>query len=83
MSENKLVIKARKYFSYGRQTDYFDDPNLVAWVREGDFDHPDSGLVVILSDSTGGSKELNVGTNLADSVLYDCTRQCSSRGPCG
>lgn len=77
------LIRARKYFSYGRQTDYFDDPNLIAWVREGDFDHPDSGLVVILSDSTGGSKKLNVGKNFADQVLYDCTRKCNSRSSCG
>lgn len=69
------LIRARKYFSYGRQVDFFDDPNLIAWVREGDFEHPDSGLVVILSDSVGGSKKLNVGNRLADSFLYDCTRK--------
>lgn len=70
------LIKVRKFFAYGRQTDYFDDPNIIAWVREGDFEHPDSGLVVILSDSAGGSKIINVGSNLADSYFYDCMRKC-------
>lgn len=68
-----LLIKIRKYFAYGRQVDYFNDRNIIAWVREGDFEHPDSGLVAILSDSVGGSKQINVGSNLANKVLYDCT----------
>lgn len=70
-----LLIKVRKYFAYGRQTDYFDDKNVIAWVREGDFEHPYSGLVTVLSNKLGGSKQINVGTNLAGKVLYDCTRQ--------
>ena len=68
------LIKVRKFFSYGRQTDYFDDPNIIAWVREGDFEHPDSGIVVILSDNIGGSKQINVGNNIKDCYMHDCMR---------
>lgn len=69
-----ILLKVRKYFAYGKQTDYFDDPNLIGWVLEGDFDHPYSGLAVLLSDSLGGSKQMNVGPSLAGKTLYDCTR---------
>lgn len=67
------LLKARKYFAYGRQNDYFDDPNIIGWTREGDHEHPDSGMAVIMSDNCGGCKQMNVGARLAGSVLYDCT----------
>ena len=77
ISPNKQIldklIKARKYFAYGKQNDYFDDPNIIGWTREGDIEHSDSGLAVILSDNLGGNKLMNVGKKLARSLLYDCT----------
>ena len=30
-------------------------------------------MAVILSDGPGGGKQMNVGKNLANSILYDCT----------
>lgn len=67
------LLKLRKYFAYGKQNDYFDDNNIIGWTREGDFEHPDSGMAVILSDNAGGSKIMNVGKRLAGSTLYDYT----------
>ena len=67
------MILARKLYAYGKQTDYFDDPHIIGWVREGDKDHKESGLVVIMSDNAGGSKAMNVGQNLANCVLIDIT----------
>lgn len=69
----EILLKARKYFAYGMQRDYFDDPNIIGWTREGDFEHPDSGMAVILSDNVGGGKQMNVGSRLAKHTLYDCT----------
>lgn len=68
----KLLL-TRKYFAYGPQNDYFNHPNLIGWTREGDFEHPDSGLAVVLSDGPGGSKTMNVGKRLANCILYDIT----------
>ena len=65
------IIKARKYFAYGEQIDYFDHHDIVAWVRTGDDEHTDSGMVTILSDGPGGSKTINVGKRLANTVFYD------------
>lgn len=67
------LMKARKYFAYGEQIDYFDDFNVVAWVRTGDEEHIDSGLVVIMSDGEGGNKNINVGEKLANTTFYDYT----------
>ncbi len=68
-----VLLLVRKNMAYGTQIDYFDDPNIIGWTREGDYYHQDSGLAVILSDGDGGSKQMNVGKNLANTVLYDCT----------
>ena len=65
------IIKARKYFAYGEQIDYFDHHDIIAWVRTGDDEHTDSGMVTILSDGPGGSKMINVGKKLANTVFYD------------
>ena len=67
------LLYARNNLAYGIQRDYFDDPNIIAWVLEGDEIHKDSGLVAILTDNCGGCKYINVGSNLSDSILYDIT----------
>lgn len=66
-------LLARKYLAYGEEHDYFDNPNIIGWTREGDYYHQDSGMAVVLSDGEGGGKQMNVGKNLANSILYDCT----------
>ncbi len=71
------ILLARKYLAYGNQRDYLDNPNIIGWTLEGDYYHQDSGMAVILSDGEGGSKQMNVGKNLAGQVLYDCTRKCT------
>lgn len=60
---------ARKYFSYGVQTDYFDDADQIGWTRQGDSSHP-NGLAVIMSNAQGGSQNLrmNVGAQHAEEV---------------
>lgn len=68
-----VFLLARKHLAYGEEHDYFDDQNIIGWTREGDYYHQDSGMAVILSNGNGGSKQMNVGQSLANSVLYDCT----------
>lgn len=68
-----VFLLARKYLAYGDEKDYFDDSNIIGWTRSGDYYHQDSGMAVILSDGNGGGKQMNVGKNLANTVLYDCT----------
>lgn len=55
-----VLLKIREHLAYGAEADYFDDPSIVGWVRTGDFDHPDSGYAVIMTDSHGGEKEMTI-----------------------
>ena len=65
------LLKVRKYFAYGEQIDYFYDRNIIGFIREGDYEHSDSGLAVVMSDKDGGTLVMNVGKKFADSIFYD------------
>ena len=65
------LLKLRKYFAYGEQIDYFYDRSVIGFVRQGDFEHSDSGLAVVMSDKDGGSITMNVGKKFANSMFYD------------
>lgn len=67
------LLYLRKNIAYGVQTDYFNDPHIIGWVREGDTAHQNSGLVVIMTNSNGGCLQMNVGKSFANTVLYDYT----------
>lgn len=66
-----IMLKQRKKCAYGPQHDYLDDPNVIGWTREGDEEHKDSGLAVILSDGTGGTKHMYVGRQHAGEFFAD------------
>lgn len=51
---------ARKMYAYGEQNDYFDNPNLIGWVRRGTWDRP-SGCAVVLSNADMGEIKMFVG----------------------
>ena len=51
---------ARKLYAYGEQNDYFDNPNLIGWVRRGTWDRP-AGCAVVLSNADVGEVRMFVG----------------------
>lgn len=65
------LLKVRKTKAYGVQHDYFDDSNCIGWTREGDEDHKDSGLAVVISDGTGGTKHMYIGKQFAGCHFAD------------
>ena len=69
----KLAIYVRKKFAYGNLKDYFDDFNVVGWTLDGDEEHKNSGLAVLLADGPGGNKTMYIGQKFAGSTFYDCT----------
>lgn len=71
VSKLDKLIKARKLYAYGTQRDYFDNNNVIGWTREGDTDHANSGIAVIMSDNAGGSKWMEVGKKFAGKQFYD------------
>lgn len=46
-------VKIRKTFSYGPTRDYWDNAQVIGWVREGDSVH--EGCAVVMSIGTGDS----------------------------
>ena len=67
------LLYTRKHYAYGEQINYFDDPNLIGIVRKGAEEHPDSGLVMILSNHTEGSKKINIGKEHAGEIWFEIT----------
>ncbi|KAG0268046.1 hypothetical protein DFQ27_007675 [Actinomortierella ambigua] len=56
------ILLARKEFAYGPQHDYFDHPNCVGWVRDGDEHHPQGLAVVVSNSDSAGSKWMKAPT---------------------
>lgn len=68
-----ILLRARKKYAYGEQQNYFDHPNTVGFVRMGDAEHPDSGLVLLLSNGEDGEKILNVGIERKGEIWCEIT----------
>ena len=71
----RTLIRVRHDFAYGEQHDYIDDYDVIGWTREGDKDHPDSGIAVLLSDKRDGGKRMYVGKQFAGQNFRDCMRK--------
>ncbi|KAL4966952.1 alpha-amylase [Aspergillus stella-maris] len=52
-----LLARARKFFAYGEQQDYFDEPNCVGFVRYGNARHR-LGLACVLSNAGAAVKRM-------------------------
>ena len=59
---NKLLFLRKKYV-YGTMHNYFDHHNIVGWTLEGDNEHSNSGIAVLLSDLESGKKKMYIGKN--------------------
>jgi alpha-amylase len=54
------LIKLRDIANFGNQADYFDDSNVIGWTLTGAFDDEDSGVAIIMTNATGGEKEMTI-----------------------
>ena len=66
-----VMLEIRKDRVYGEKHDYFDDFDVIGWTLEGDEDHKDSGVAVILSDKDAGEKTMYVGTRHEGEIWED------------
>lgn len=64
------LLALRRDLAYGTQRDYFDDPDVIAWSREGTVVHP-HGLAVIMSDRGEGSKLMELGSQHSGRCFRD------------
>ena len=60
-----LLMEIRRRFAYGAQHDFLDAPDVIGWTREGDAEHPGSGVAVALTDRDGGKKRMFAGAGHA------------------
>lgn len=63
------MIEARARFANGPQTDLFDDPSCIAFVRHGTEAAP--GCVVVMSNGETASKTVNLGHPFANVTYVD------------
>ena len=63
------LLTIRKELAYGEQTDYFDDPNCIGWVRSGTDDQ--SPIAVLISNAQDNYKTMFVGPEWADHTFVD------------
>ncbi|MDD3337666.1 MAG: alpha-amylase [Lachnospiraceae bacterium] len=70
-----VFLKVRRDLLYGVQHDYFDDFDVVGWTLEGDAEHKDSGVAVLITDGPGGEKNMFVGTGHSGETFYNVTAQ--------
>jgi alpha-amylase len=54
------LILARKLYAYGDQEDYWDNPNLIGFVRRATWDKP-AGLACVMSNTGPGEIKMAVG----------------------
>ncbi|GAA6005838.1 hypothetical protein JCM10207_007245 [Rhodosporidiobolus poonsookiae] len=59
MNQLSDFVKARKWFAYGPTRDYWDHPQTVGWVREGDAEH-DGCAVVVCNGTAEGEKRMQL-----------------------
>ncbi len=70
------LIKARHEYAYGEQKDYFEDAHVIGWTRNGDDEHPDSGLAVVMSNAEGGTLRMEMGRKYAGEEFFDAIGNC-------
>lgn len=65
-----LLLYLRKTHAYGNQIDYFDHPDIIGWTRQGKVL---DGLVCIMTNKKGGSKNMHIGKDYANTTFIDVT----------
>lgn len=71
------LLKIRERYAYGAEHLFFDDSSLVGFTREGDEEHPDSGVAVLLTDKEGGSKRMYLGERFVGQRMMDALENIS------
>ena len=76
VEELKTILEIRKEKAYGVQHDYFDHPDYIGWTREGDNEHLQSGIAVVISNSFDGEKRMYIGKDLIGEKFVDALANC-------
>ena len=72
----KEMITIRKEKAYGKQNDYFDNPNCIGWTREGKEEHLKSGVAVLISNKYDSEKRMYIGKHFVGEEFIDAIGNC-------
>ena len=75
--ESLMLI--RKNRSYGLQHDYFDHNNYIGWTQEGDEEHINSGIAVVISNAGEAHKRMYVGKQNIGKTYIDGIGDCEEK----
>ena len=67
-----IIMEIRTKNSYGKQIDYFDNPNIIGWTREGIDGR--NGVAVVMSNNYDGEKYMSIGKQYAGVAFKDITQ---------
>lgn len=70
--ELRILLKVRELLAYGDEMDYIDHPDIIGWTRFGTDELENSGLAFIMTNATGGEKEMCVGAFQSGETFVDC-----------
>lgn len=76
VNDLKTLMLIRKDKSYGLQHDYFDHNNFIGWTQEGNDEHINSGLAVVISNAGDGYKRMYVGNQNIGEKYIDSLGNC-------
>jgi len=68
------LLAARQRYAHGAQTDLFDDPHTIAFIRHGTEQEP--GCIVILTNGDEDSKTVEMGEGHAGATFHDWLGHC-------
>ncbi|MCC8035220.1 MAG: alpha-amylase [Rikenellaceae bacterium] len=68
-----ILLDTRKKYAYGEQINYVDHPQVAGFLRKGDDEHVDSGLVMLISIGDDGYKDIEVGADRKGEVWHEVT----------
>ena len=71
------LIAARQRFANGPQTDLFDDPHCIAFVRHGTEQEP--GCVVIMTNEADSAKTIELGPEQGNVTFKDFLGACEEK----
>lgn len=68
------LIDARRRYAHGAQTDLFDDPHTIGFIRHGTDEEP--GCIVLLTNGDEDSKDIDMGPDHAGATFHDVLGHC-------
>ncbi|MGX7329351.1 alpha-amylase [Enterococcus bulliens] len=67
----EALLYARTHLMDGQQVDYFDDESIIGWSSIGAEDQEDAGMAVLMTNATGGRKQMTIHARFGGKTFVD------------